>query len=813
MLIKHSSYWLTVVIVWFCITTQSLRAQPNEVVNPNFDWPGYTPGGVTTTNVFAYNAQYWGGGPGANGATATYDVLPLPAGTIPGDPSRYMRINWSVPPKTGSGEGLHLPQFRGTFLENFFMQDAHRFSGETVNFSFWARVPSGQFRVVPLMWHSYGYGVQPIKGIGYELYESSGVPGVVQVALGAPHPAAAVTLDTQWRHFEVPITFPDLRNVQMTNGHYTGVGFDYLEKGFPGFEIAQPTVTRTWGAPSTSYSPYRTAVLDQGPTSYWQMDDVTATGGDHFVPTVGGNATLQGGATVANGFTQLPGAPINGVSGSNRSAWVRPTNVLPTDAKLYLTDSSGTETHDEDDPFSIVAWVRHVGTSANLANRAIVSASNANGNGNGNGIRNPYQPGTDGSKPGWHLYANDSDTQPQGASRLAFQISDGGADAIDFTSTKDIQDGYWHMVAVTYNGSPTDVNAVKLYANGVLQSATRTVYGNAATLDITTAQLAQQVLAIGNVPGMANGWDGPIDEVAMFHKVLTSGNIADLYAASFAHPTPITPISAVASSEYLDTGGIYGGVQGDLRKAMNTIDGSGLTDGGTYGLHSRSLSASGSGATRNPGAHWMSGDGATPTITWDLGSAHDLTGFHLWNYGEQDGYETRGVKSADILVSSDGTNFTTVLSGQQFLETPATGAFPGDDYTLITDNVRYVRFNVLTTHGDTNFAGLSEIRFFGSALAGVAGDYNGDGTVNTADYTVWRDNLGGTSLPNEGGISPGIVDQEDYNFWKSRYGATSASGNGAESTRAVPEPCACFLMLAGVLVGWLSGIGGRNWFV
>lgn len=178
-----------------------------------------------------------------------------------------------------------------------------------------------------------------------------------------------------------------------------------------------------------------------------------------------------------------------------------------------------------------------------------------------------------------------------------------------------------------------------------------------------------------------------------------------------AQAAVIIPVDAIASSEYLDGGGIYGGVMGDLRYADNTWNGNGLLAGGTYGLHTRRYSASGSGLSRNPGAHWMAGE-LKPTITWDLGSAFNLSGFHLWNYGEQDGYETRGVKTADVLVSSDGTTFTPVLSGQEFLIAPPSGNFPGNDYTLNASDVRYVRFNVLATHGDTNFAGLSEIRFF-----------------------------------------------------------------------------------------------------
>jgi CSLREA domain-containing protein len=65
-------------------------------------------------------------------------------------------------------------------------------------------------------------------------------------------------------------------------------------------------------------------------------------------------------------------------------------------------------------------------------------------------------------------------------------------------------------------------------------------------------------------------------------------------------------------------------------------------------------------------------------------------------------------------------------------------------------------------------------------------DYNFDGTVNAADYTVWRDTLGSTTDLRADSSGPtvgtpnGIVDQADYDFWKSRYGNMLA-GSGAAS--------------------------------
>jgi hypothetical protein len=83
-------------------------------------------------------------------------------------------------------------------------------------------------------------------------------------------------------------------------------------------------------------------------------------------------------------------------------------------------------------------------------------------------------------------------------------------------------------------------------------------------------------------------------------------------------------------------------------------------------------------------------------------------------------------------------------------------------------------------------------------VAGVDGDYNNDGSVNAADYTIWRDHLNQSfQLENEGGVSPGVVDQADYTFWKSRFGAMS--GSGSLGAAAVPEPASCGLALVGLI--------------
>jgi hypothetical protein len=61
----------------------------------------------------------------------------------------------------------------------------------------------------------------------------------------------------------------------------------------------------------------------------------------------------------------------------------------------------------------------------------------------------------------------------------------------------------------------------------------------------------------------------------------------------------------------------------------------------------------------------------------------------------------------------------------------------------------------------------------------LLGDYNGNGSVDAADYVVWRHNVGASSLPNRGNGITGPVGQADYNYWRAHFGATSGSGSGS----------------------------------
>jgi hypothetical protein len=90
--------------------------------------------------------------------------------------------------------------------------------------------------------------------------------------------------------------------------------------------------------------------------------------------------------------------------------------------------------------------------------------------------------------------------------------------------------------------------------------------------------------------------------------------------------------------------------------------------------------------------------------------------------------------------------------------------------------------------------------------AGTPGDYNGNGTVDGADYVAWRN---GGPLQNET-VTPGSITPEDYALWRANFGITvgGGAGNGMLAS-AVPEPASASLLVAVAAMLVVSGLRTR----
>jgi hypothetical protein len=101
------------------------------------------------------------------------------------------------------------------------------------------------------------------------------------------------------------------------------------------------------------------------------------------------------------------------------------------------------------------------------------------------------------------------------------------------------------------------------------------------------------------------------------------------------------------------------------------------------------------------------------------------------------------------------------------------------------------------------------IRAIVGTTSAVPGDYNRNGSVDVADYTVWRKTMGQNLAPYSGadGSGNGTVDEADYDFWRGRFGDSLAGGAVAASEATVPEPATALLALLAAL--WMP-IGMRR---
>ena len=96
----------------------------------------------------------------------------------------------------------------------------------------------------------------------------------------------------------------------------------------------------------------------------------------------------------------------------------------------------------------------------------------------------------------------------------------------------------------------------------------------------------------------------------------------------------------------------------------------------------------------------------------------------------------------------------------------------------------------------------------------TAGDYNGNCTVDAADYTVWRDTLGSTTDLRANGDnttvgSVGKIDAADYTVWKNNFGTIaigSGAGSGPLPAGTVPEPTSALLLSIGLAITLLSRV-------
>jgi fibronectin-binding autotransporter adhesin len=134
---------------------------------------------------------------------------------------------------------------------------------------------------------------------------------------------------------------------------------------------------------------------------------------------------------------------------------------------------------------------------------------------------------------------------------------------------------------------------------------------------------------------------------------------------------------------------------------------------------------------------------------------------------------------------------------------PINGTFANDDaLTAEFESLRY-SFSLSYAAGTGNDIALTV------ASVALIGDYNGDGFVDAADYTVWQDAVGTSVAAYVGadGNGDGVVDDGDHAVWAAHYGASLE----AAMAQAVPEPAGVVLAVVALVAAGRRRMGsGRS---
>ena len=255
-------------------------------------------------------------------------------------------------------------------------------------------------------------------------------------------------------------------------------------------------------------------------------------------------------------------------------------------------------------------------------------------------------------------------------------------------------------------------------------------------------------------------------------------------------------------------GGIYNALGGALGVANSTISGN-FADNGGGGIDNHG-NANFSHITVTENGTYLFGAGVrgygTTTLDHTIvtGNLQDTSQSNLYGGSFSGDYNLVGTVSSisgagNIASDSPGlgplannggpTKTHALLPGSPAVDAGDPDFDPDDFDPLLIYDQRGAPF--VRVHGGRIDVGAFELQPAGPALPG---DYNLDGVVDAADYTVWRDTLGtGGLMPYEGadGSGNGVIGPEDYLIWKSQYGQTlPGAGSGSIASVLQWDPAA-----------------------
>lgn len=107
---------------------------------------------------------------------------------------------------------------------------------------------------------------------------------------------------------------------------------------------------------------------------------------------------------------------------------------------------------------------------------------------------------------------------------------------------------------------------------------------------------------------------------------------------------------------------------------------------------------------------WMSDEATTGVLTFDLGGLYAVSAVDIWQYNYSNNAE-RGVQDFDILVSTDGSNFTPLFTDLTLAISQNESTIDSQQFWLSNINATHIQIDIKSNYGEPYYVGLSEVQF------------------------------------------------------------------------------------------------------
>ncbi|HEY0706887.1 MAG TPA: LamG-like jellyroll fold domain-containing protein, partial [Polyangia bacterium] len=446
---------------------------------------------------------------------------------------------------------------------------------------------------------------------------------------------------------------------------------------------------------ATNDSSFNSLYVNDGLWAYWPFEETATSSTDYS--GWGRTATWANSAddNTAHGTTNLPNDRSLGFSSASSSY------------------ASFTDSPDVTTAISVSAWVYSI--SRNSTFPRIIDM------------------------PGYELsFANNAQVAPQVNNCIAWTGTLSTGNNGWRTAADTISDGAWYHVVATMTaaGTPT------VYINGNLMPLTQPTVPSGTQVTNTGTGI------IGNSPAYDRGWNGYIDDMRLYGRVLTQAEVTALYTGG--HRTTTTGTQTLSGAVTTVNDVVLAGGTLDVSASACSSASCGVTVGGNWINH-------GGVFTARTGTVAFNGTGGLNVIRTNRSDFYNLTVSNTGTWTLQDGLNASGLltMSANGTLAAGAYNIHAASLSKTTGTISGTGVLslnPTADLALNVNSVApQLRIEAPRETGLVGYWKLDE--GVGTTFADLSGNGN-TGTLSNATRWV-TSSLAGTSFANRAAVNLG----------------------------------------------------------